>query len=32
MTMMNCGDVYTAARAGTIAIDAFNNNLMETAR
>jgi hypothetical protein len=32
MTMMNCGDVYTTRRTGTIAIDALNNNLMETVR
>jgi hypothetical protein len=33
MTMFEiCADVYTTARTGTIAIQAFNNNLMETAR
>ena len=25
-----CGDVYTTPRTGTIAIEAFNNNLVET--
>jgi hypothetical protein len=31
MTMMKiCGDVYTTARTGTIAIEVFNNNLVET--
>jgi hypothetical protein len=27
-----CADVYTTAWTGTIAFQAFNNNLMETAR
>ena len=30
--MMNLRDVYTTRRTGTIAIEAFNNNLMETAQ
>jgi hypothetical protein len=33
MTMFEmCADVYTTLWTGTIAIQAFNNNLMETAR
>ena len=27
-----CSDVYTTKQAGTIAVQAFNNNLMETAQ
>ena len=32
MTMFEiCADVYTTVRTGTIAIEAFNNNAVETA-
>jgi hypothetical protein len=32
LVLDHCGDVYTTRRTGTIAIEAFNNNLMETAQ
>jgi hypothetical protein len=32
MTALACADVYTTLWTGTIAIQAFNNNQMETTR